>query len=64
MLYHRQQVQWLGVMGVIVLAVAILPMLGVGGMQLYRAEVSGVTKSGKLTPRLALTRPGRCGPSV
>ncbi len=54
-LYHRQQVQWLGGMGVIVLAVAVLPMLGVGGMQLYRAEVSGVTKSEKLTPRLADT---------
>ncbi|MCC5874006.1 MAG: hypothetical protein JJU22_16515 [Gammaproteobacteria bacterium] len=37
------------------LAVAILPILGVGGMQLYRAEVSGVTKSEKLTPRLADT---------
>ncbi len=54
-LYHRQQMQWLGGMGVIVLAVAILPMLGVGGMQLYRAESSGVTKQEKLTPRIAET---------
>ncbi len=38
MLYYRQQLQWLGGMGIIVLAVAVLPMLGVGGMQLYRAE--------------------------
>lgn len=54
-LYHRQQIQWLGGMGVIVLAVAILPLLGVGGMQLYRAEASGVAKEEKLTPRIAET---------
>lgn len=54
-LYHRQQIQWLGGMGIVVLAVAILPLLGVGGMQLYRAEVSGVTKQEKLTPRIAET---------
>jgi len=54
-LYHRQQMQWLGGMGIIVLAVAILPLLGVGGTQLYRAEVSGVTKQEKLTPRIAET---------
>lgn len=54
-LYHRQQMQWLGGMGIIVLAVAILPLLGVGGMQLYRAEASGVTKDEKLTPRITET---------
>ncbi|MCX4186893.1 TrkH family potassium uptake protein [Methylophaga sp. OBS4] len=54
-LYHRQQIQWLGGMGIIVLAVAILPLLGVGGMQLYRAEASGVSKNEKLTPRIAET---------
>jgi len=54
-LYHRQQIQWLGGMGIIVLAVAILPLLGVGGMQLYRAEASGVAKQEKLTPRIAET---------
>ncbi|MEZ5741570.1 MAG: potassium transporter TrkG [Burkholderiaceae bacterium] len=54
-LYHRQQMQWLGGMGMIVLAVAILPLLGVGGMQLYRAESSGVSKHEKLTPRIAET---------
>ncbi|MCK4586112.1 MAG: potassium transporter, partial [Gammaproteobacteria bacterium] len=37
-LFYRQQLQWMGGMGIIVLAVAILPMLGIGGMQLYRAE--------------------------
>lgn len=54
-LYHRQQIQWLGGMGIIVLAVAILPLLGVGGMQLYRAEASGVAKQEKITPRIAET---------
>ncbi|MFZ1574431.1 MAG: potassium transporter TrkG [Chromatiaceae bacterium] len=53
--YHRQQLNFLGGMGIVVLAVAILPMLGVGGMQLYRAETSGVTKNEKLTPRIAET---------
>lgn len=54
-LYYRQQLQWLGGMGIIVLAVAILPMLGVGGMQLYRAETPGPVKDTKLTPRVAET---------
>lgn len=55
LLYHRQQLQFLGGMGIIVLAVAILPMLGVGGMQLYRAEASSVSRQDKLTPRIAET---------
>lgn len=54
-LYYRQQLQWLGGMGIIVLAVAVLPMLGVGGMQLYRAETPGPMKHEKLTPRIADT---------
>lgn len=54
-LYHRQQINWPGGMGFVVLAVAILPLLGVGGMQLYRAEISGVVKEEKLTPRIAET---------
>lgn len=54
-LYHRQQIQWLGGMGIIVLAVAILPLMGVGGLQLYRAESSGVSKNEKLTPRIGET---------
>lgn len=53
--FYRQQLQWLGGMGIIVLAVAILPMLGVGGMQLYRAETPGPVKDTKLTPRIAET---------
>lgn len=55
LLYYRQQQQWLGGMGIIVLAVAILPMLGVGGMQLYRAEAPGPVKDSKLTPRVTET---------
>jgi trk system potassium uptake protein len=53
-LYYRQQLQWLGGMGIIVLAVAILPMLGVGGMELYHAESSGISKD-RLTPKLTQT---------
>lgn len=54
-LYYRAQLQWLGGMGIIVLAVAILPILGVGGMQLYRAETPGPMKDAKLTPRITET---------
>lgn len=55
LLYYRQQLQWFGGMGIIVLAVAILPMLGIGGMQLYRAETPGPIKDTKLTPRITET---------
>ena len=55
LLFYRQQLQWLGGMGIIVLAVAILPMLGIGGMQLYRAETPGPVKDSKLTPRIKQT---------
>lgn len=51
----RHAIGWLGGMGIIVLAVAILPMLGVGGMQLLRAEVPGPIKDSKLTARIADT---------
>jgi trk system potassium uptake protein TrkH len=54
-LYYRAQLHWLGGMGIIVLAVAVLPMLGVGGMQLYRAETPGPMKDSKLTPRITET---------
>jgi len=54
-LFYRQQLQWFGGMGIIVLAVAVLPMLGIGGMQLYRAETPGPVKDSKLTPRIAQT---------
>jgi len=53
-LLYRQLVQWLGGMGIVVLAIAILPLLGVGGMQLFRAETSGPQKE-KITPRVAET---------
>lgn len=53
--YYRQQLQWLGGMGIVVLAVAVMPMLGVGGMQLYRAETPGPIKNNKLTPRITET---------
>ena len=55
LLFYRQLLQWLGGMGIIVLAVAVLPMLGVGGMLLYRAEIPGPVKDAKLTPRIAET---------
>ena len=54
-LYYRQQLQWLGGIGIIVIAVAILPMLGIGGMQLYRTETPGPVKDSKLTPRITET---------
>lgn len=54
-LFYRSQLQWFGGIGVIVLALAILPMLGVGGMQLYRAETPGPVKDEKLTPRINQT---------
>jgi len=53
--YYRQQLQWLGGMGIIVLAVAVLPMLGIGGMQLYKAEIAGPVKNSKLTARITET---------
>ncbi|RTE86672.1 MULTISPECIES: TrkH family potassium uptake protein [Gammaproteobacteria] len=53
--FYRQQLQWMGGMGIIVLAVAILPLLGIGGLQLYRAETPGPMKDKKLTPRIADT---------
>ena len=55
LLFYRQELQWLGGMGIIVLAVAVLPMLGVGGMQLFRAETPGPVKDTKLTPRITET---------
>jgi trk system potassium uptake protein TrkH len=51
----RAALHWFGGMGIIVLAVAILPLLGVGGMQLYRAEAPGPVKTEKLTPRITQT---------
>lgn len=55
LLFYRQLLQWLGGMGIIVLAVAILPVLGIGGMQLYRAEIPGPMKDQNITPRVTET---------
>ena len=55
LLFYRHMLQWLGGMGIIVLAVAVLPLLGVGGMQLYKAETPGPLKDSKLTPRITQT---------
>jgi len=55
MLFYRQELQWLGGIGVILTAIALLPMLGVGGMQLLKAEVPGPVKDEKLTPRITHT---------
>jgi trk system potassium uptake protein TrkH len=54
-LYYRQQIQWMGGIGMVVLAVALLPMLGVGGMQLLKAETPGPVKDARLTPRITET---------
>ncbi len=51
----RHELCWLGGMGIIVLAVAILPILGIGGRQLYVAETPGPMKDSKLTPRITET---------
>jgi trk system potassium uptake protein TrkH len=55
LLYYRQQLQWLGGLGIVVLAVAIMPILRIGGAQLYRAETPGPLKDSKLTPRITET---------
>ena len=51
-LFYRQEIQWFGGMGLIVFALALLPMLGIGGMSLYRAELPGPIKDDKITPSL------------
>ncbi len=53
--YWRSLLSWLGGMGIIVLAVAILPLLGVGGTQIFKAENTNLFKDTKLTPRIADT---------
>jgi trk system potassium uptake protein len=54
-LFYRQQIQWLGGIGMVILAVAVLPMLGVGGMQLLKSGAPGSTKDSRLTPRITET---------
>ncbi|MCA1778294.1 MAG: TrkH family potassium uptake protein [Xanthomonadaceae bacterium] len=53
--WYRQQLQWMGGLGIIVLAVAILPILRIGGMEIYKAEITGPVKENRLTPRIAQT---------
>jgi trk system potassium uptake protein TrkH len=59
-LFYRQEIQWLGGVGVIVLAIALLPMLGIGGMQLYKAETPGPFKDERITPRITRTARSVC----
>jgi trk system potassium uptake protein len=60
LLWYRVQMEWLGGIGMVVLAVALLPMLGIGGMQLMRAETPGPIKDSKLTPRITGTAKELC----
>ncbi len=55
LLYYRHQIQWLGGIGMVVLAVALLPMLGIGGKQLLKAETPGQIKDARMTPRITET---------
>ncbi|MFP4251941.1 MAG: potassium transporter TrkG [Guyparkeria sp.] len=55
LLFYRQQLQWLGGLGIIVLVVAFLPLLGVGGMQLYKGEMTGPIKDSRLSGRISET---------
>lgn len=55
LLFYRQSLHFLGGMGIVILAVAVLPMLRIGGSQLFRAESNGAVKDTRLTPRIAET---------
>ena len=57
----RTFLQWIGGMGILILAVAIMPLLGVGASQLFRAEAAGPVKDTKLTPRITSTAKGLWG---
>ena len=54
-LFYRQLLQWMGGMGLIVLAIAVMPLLGIGGGQLYKTEIPGAMGEQKLTPRIKET---------
>ena len=54
-LFYRAMLQWLGGLGIIVLALALFPLLGIGGMQLYRGETQGSVSGTKLRPKMAET---------
>jgi trk system potassium uptake protein TrkH len=53
--FWRHELQWVGGLGIIVMALAVLPLLGVGGLQLYKGETPGPVKDDKLAPRIAET---------
>jgi len=55
LIFWRATLQWFGGLGIIVMALAVLPLLGVGGMQLYKAETPGPLKDEKLAPRITET---------
>jgi trk/ktr system potassium uptake protein len=55
LVFWRASLQWFGGLGIIVMALAVLPLLGVGGMQLYKAEAPGPIKDEKLAPRITET---------
>lgn len=57
----RTLLQWVGGMGILILAVAVLPLLGVGGSQLFKAEAAGPVRDTKLTPRMTGTAKGLWG---
>ena len=54
-LIYRQLLQWMGGMGLIVLAIAVMPILGIGGGQIYKTEIPGAMSDQKLTPRITET---------
>ena len=54
-LFYRQLLQWMGGMGLIVLAIAVMPLLGIGGGQIYKTEIPGAMGEQKLTPRIKET---------
>lgn len=56
--FWRTFLQWIGGMGLLILAVAVLPLLGVGGSQLFKVEAAGPLKDNKLTPRMTQTAKG------
>lgn len=55
LLFYRHQLQWFGGMGIVVLSVSILPMLGIGGMHLYKSEMPGSFKTNRYMPKIAET---------
>ena len=55
LLMYRQLLQWMGGMGLIVLAIAVMPILGIGGGQIYKTDIPGAMSDQKLTPRITET---------